>query len=234
MDKLTLYFAPDTCARVPLIALEEIGCDYDLETIAFMRGQHRSEPYLALNPKGKVPTLVVGDRALSENVAILTWLHATHPDAKLLPAFEDEFTRATILSDLSFCASGLHPIVTRLRFPHFFCDIPEATGRVYDMATSAMSLNFDLIERRLEKGPWWYGEQWSVLDAYINWVWFRVTGAGFDPSLYPNFAGHNEDMMERPSVERALAISQSIADRLAEQGLAVRFEQPRTARDALA
>jgi len=50
---MTLYFAPDTCARVPLIALEEIGHPYSLEVVAFMKGQHRSPEYLALNPKGK-------------------------------------------------------------------------------------------------------------------------------------------------------------------------------------
>ena len=50
MPKLKLYFAPDTCARVPLTALEEIGCDYELEVIAFMKREQRSSDYLRLNP----------------------------------------------------------------------------------------------------------------------------------------------------------------------------------------
>jgi len=66
MTALTLYFAPDSCARVPLIALEEIGAPYRIEVVAFMSGQHRSAEYLALNPKGKVPTLVVDGEPLSE------------------------------------------------------------------------------------------------------------------------------------------------------------------------
>jgi len=37
MLTLTLHFAPDTCARVPLIALEEIGCPYKIEIVAFAR-----------------------------------------------------------------------------------------------------------------------------------------------------------------------------------------------------
>lgn len=53
MAGMTLYFAPVTCARVPLVALEETGCDYDLETIAFMKGQHRSEEFIAINPEGR-------------------------------------------------------------------------------------------------------------------------------------------------------------------------------------
>src|ERR1700693_2600429 len=108
MTTMTLYFAPDSCARVPLIALEEVGQPYTLEVVAFMRGQHRSSEYLALNPKGKVPTLVVDGDALTENVAILSWLSDRFPDARLLPAVEDSFVKAHQISDLAFCASGLH------------------------------------------------------------------------------------------------------------------------------
>src|SRR5258708_21237858 len=77
----TLHFAPDTCARVPLIALEEIGCPYRIEIVAFAKGQHRSPDYLALNPQGKVPTLIVDGRPLSENVPILSWLARAFPEA---------------------------------------------------------------------------------------------------------------------------------------------------------
>jgi glutathione S-transferase len=85
MSDITLYFAPNTCARVPMTALEEIGIPFKTELVAFMRGDHRSPGYLALNPKGKVPALTVDGRVLTENVAILVWLATTFPDATLLP-----------------------------------------------------------------------------------------------------------------------------------------------------
>jgi glutathione S-transferase len=71
MSDLTLFFAPDTCARVSMIALEETERPYKTELIAFMRGDHRSPRYLALNPKGRVPTLIVDGRVLTENVAAM-------------------------------------------------------------------------------------------------------------------------------------------------------------------
>jgi glutathione S-transferase len=222
MTELTLFFAPDTCARVPLIALEEIGCRYSLEVVAFMKGQHRSAEYLALNPSGKVPVLVTDGRALSENVAILSWLADRFPAARLLPQGADA-DRFQQLSDLAFCASGLHPLVTRLRIPHFFCDIPEARQRVFDMAQTAMKLNFAIIDERLEHSTWWYGEQWSIVDAYINWVWFRVTGTAFDASAFTNYARHNEAMQARPAVARMVKRNDEIASALAAQGLAVSF-----------
>ena len=133
MTDITLYFAPDSCARVPLIALEEIGQPYRLEVVAFMKGQHRSDEYLALNPQGKVPTLVVDGNVLTENVAILSWLSDRFPQARLLPPAKDSWSRAQQISDLAYCASGLHPLVTRLRIPQFFCDVPQGVeiGRAH-------------------------------------------------------------------------------------------------------
>jgi glutathione S-transferase len=221
-QELTLYFAPDTCARVSLTALEEIGCPYALEVVAFMKGQHRSPQYLALNHSGKVPTLIIDGQPLAENVAILSWLADRYPEANLLPRARglDRFRQ---LSDLAFCAAGLHPLVTRLRIPNFFCDLPDARQRVFDMAESAMKLNFATIDERLKRSTWWYGEQWSVVDAYINWVWFRVTGTAFDAAPYTNYARHNQDMNKRPAVIRMLKRNDEIASALAAQGLAVSF-----------
>jgi glutathione S-transferase len=225
-ENLELYFAPDSCARVTLVALEETGHPYELKVVAFVQGQHRSAEYLALNPKGKVPTLVVNGEPLTENVAILSWLAARYPDAALMPAVDGPLARARQLADLSFCASGLHPIVTRLRIPQYFCDTPDGVGRVFELAAAAMRPNFAMIEQRLAGAPWWYGETWSVMDAYINWVWFRVTGAGFDAAAYPNFARHDAQIRRRPSVMRALAVNQKVADDLAARGLAVKFSGP--------
>jgi glutathione S-transferase len=223
---MTLYFAPDSCPRVPLIALEEIGHPYYLEVVALMKGQHRSPEYLALNPKGKVPTLVVDGEPLTENVAILTWLAERFPNANLLPKFEDGLARAGVLGDLAYCASGLHPIVTRLRIPQFFCDTPDGTRRVFEMAEVAMRPNFSLIDARLAKARWWYGERWSIVDAYINWIWFRVSGTAFDGSGFGNLARHDVEMRQRPAVMRALSINSMVSERLAAQGLAAKFSGP--------
>jgi len=223
LTDICLYFAPDSCARVPLIALEEIGHPYRIEVVAFMKGQHRSAEYLALNPKGKVPTLVVDGEALTENVAILGWLADRFPHAHLLPEVRNSWARAQHVADLAYCASGLHPLVTRLRIPQFFCDTPECTARVFAMAEAAMRPNFELIDRRLATHRWWYGERWSIVDAYLNWVWFRVTGTEFGASGFTNFARHDQDMRQRPAVDRALRVSSEVAERLAAQGLAVKF-----------
>jgi len=224
--RFKLYFAPGTCARVPLIALEEIGEPFDTHVVKFLAGEHRSPEYLSLNPKGKVPLLLVDGEPLTENVAIIHWLAREYPGARLLPQAHDSWAQARILADIVWCASGLHPIVTRLRLPQYFCETPDGQASVWRLAAAAMEPNFQLIEHRLAHRPWMLGE-WSVVDAYIFWVWFRVTGSGFDGTRYPRYENHARRMAERPSVARALERERQADEWLRSQNLAVNFSEVR-------
>ncbi len=224
MNDLTLYYAPDTCARVTMVALDEAALPYEAKLISFVRGDHRTDWFRALNPRGRVPTLVVDGAPLTENLAILQWLAQACPQAGLLPEASGAFDAARALADLAWCAAGLHPIVTRMRLPHFFCDRAEAAANVRALAEAAITAEFRLIEARLAAGPWWYGERWSIIDAYINWIWFRVTGCGLDASAFPRLQDHKRRLSGRPSVRRVLDIHAAASRQLAEQGLAVNFD----------
>ncbi|EED33381.1 glutathione S-transferase protein [gamma proteobacterium NOR5-3] len=223
MNNIALYAAPGTCARVSCIALEEIGLPFEYRPVIFMRGEHKSPDYKKLNPKGKVPCLVIDDEALSENVAILTHLNQLFPKAHLLPVAKGSLESARQLADLCFCASTLHPIVTRIRMPHFFAT-PEAARSIFNAGCQAMREYFQLIEERLAAGMWWYGESWSVLDAYLYWIFWRVDGAGFPTQDYPHFCEHAKRMEQRPSVQRAIAREEALQAELEAKGLA--FKPP--------
>lgn len=219
MTDIKLLMAPGTCARVTAICLEEAGQDFETGVIRFMRGEHRSPEFLQLNPKGKVPTLLIDGQVLTENVAIVTYLDERFPDAGLLPAATTAREKARLLEDLSYCASTLHPIVTRIRMSKFFAG-PDCEWSVWQAGCLAMAENFNLIERRLAGHPWWYGDTWSAMDAYLYWVFWRVAGAGFDIEPYPNYGGHAGRMEQRPAVQRALAREEEAQKILEAEGLA--------------
>lgn len=218
MSEIQLYMAPGTCARVPAICLEEAGQDFESVVVRFMRGEHKSADYKKLNPKGKVPTLVIDGEVLTENVAIVSYLGERFPDAKLMPEAFDTLARARQIADLSFCSATLHPIVTRIRMPQFFAD-EGATLSVWEKGCSAMTEFFGLIEKRLADQAWWYGDQWSAMDAYLYWVFWRVEGADFDITPYPRFKDHSDRMEDRPAVQRALAREKAAEIQLESEGL---------------
>ena len=218
--KLELYFAPGSCARVPLIALEEIGLPFEARLVAFMNGEHKSPAYVALNPAGKVPTLVVDGQPIAQNLAIQVFLARSFPEAGLLPFSGEPMADARVLSRLAWFSADLHPLVTRIRIPRFACD--TAPERVRELASAAMADQLAPLERQLAAQPWVL-DAWSLLDAYLFWVWFRITGAGFDQAPFPNIAAHSARMAERPSVRRAVARESAAEAELEARGLAVRF-----------
>ena len=218
---MTLYFAPGTCARVPLIALEEAGSPFETRVVAFMRGDHRAPEFLARNPAGKVPVLIVDDTAIAQNIAILTYLVERFPQARLLPVADNAAAGTALLSRLAWFSADLHPLVTRIRMPQLICDQPAAIPRVREMACEAMKFQLAGLERELQRQTWVLGRDWSVLDGYLYWVWFRVTGAGFDAAPFPAIAAHALRMEERPAVRRALQREAAAQAELESLGLAV-------------
>src|SRR6202035_5968950 len=105
---LTLYFAPGSSSFAVHIALHEIGVPFEARPMSFRTNDMRSPDYLALNPEGKVPTLLIDGRPLTEVAAILYYLAKRFPDAELLPR-DDVEADAQALSWMSFAASTLHP-----------------------------------------------------------------------------------------------------------------------------
>ena len=225
MPSLKLFVAPNTCARVPTIALEEIGVPFETELVRTTAGQQKSPEYLKVNPKGKVPALLIDGAPLTENVAILRWLNETYPEAGLLPAAANALEAHRQTADIAFFSATVHPLVTRIAMPiKFIEDKALSFEIVRPMGIKDMRGVMQMINARLEDGPWWYGEAWSVLDGYLYWVWTRCTGVGFPEADFPNIQQHKALMDERPAVQRAMAREDVHIDVLKAEGI---FQAPR-------
>ncbi|WP_203290699.1 glutathione S-transferase family protein [Maricaulis parjimensis] len=220
MPTIELYMAPSACSRVPLILLHRIGIPFKTRTLAFMRGDHRHPDYLALNPSGKIPLLLHDGRPLAQNTAIITWLHATFPEAGILSDAREPDAQADRLSELLRFSADLHPLVTRIRMPQLFCDLPGAPARTAEMGRASMALQLADLEAKLCKQDWLSGENWGALDAYLHWVWFRITGAGFDGTDFPALQAFYARTLELNAVKSAMADEAEAHAWLESQGLA--------------
>ena len=82
---LTFYFAPGSSSMAPHIALHETGASFEGKPLSLAKKDTRTPAFLAMNPAGKVPVLMVDDRMLTEVAGILFYLARTFPAAGLLP-----------------------------------------------------------------------------------------------------------------------------------------------------
>ena len=133
---IVLYYAPNTCALAPYVTLTEAGATFEARALNFRKGQQKSPDYLRLNPKHKVPLLIVDGQPLTESTAIQIWIARNFPQAKLLPA--DPWQELKAISILSWCSSGIHPFLARINNPPRVCDLPGAEESVVKAAREAL------------------------------------------------------------------------------------------------
>src|ERR1700724_4668754 len=105
---LVLYLSPGSSSMATHIALHEIGVDFESRWVSFAKREQYAPEYLAVNPEGKVPTLLVDGQPLTEVAATLYYLAKRFPEAGLFPA-GDLDAEAQIISWMSFIASTVHP-----------------------------------------------------------------------------------------------------------------------------
>jgi glutathione S-transferase len=185
---LTLYFAPGSSSFAVHIALHEIGVPFEGKPMSFHKDDLRSARYLALNPEGKVPTLIIDGRPLTEVAAILYYLAKRFPDAGLLP-HDDLEADAQALSWMSFAASTLHP----------------ARRRGLDYAKEV----YGIADRRLGSG--WALGRYSIADIHLFRLYWRLANSLKPaPETFPNLTAHYEHMMARPTVQRTIEIESAI------------------------
>ncbi|MEI7873397.1 MAG: glutathione S-transferase N-terminal domain-containing protein, partial [Alphaproteobacteria bacterium] len=97
---LTFYFAPGSSSMAPHIALHETGASFEGKPLSLARKDTRTSAFLAMNPAGKVPVLMIDDRMLTEVAGILFYLARTFPAAELLPQGDVE-AEAQVVSWMS-------------------------------------------------------------------------------------------------------------------------------------
>lgn len=210
MDIL-LYQFPGLCSRVTMHALEEIGLDYRDESVNTRAGEQTRPEYLALNPKGKIPALAVDGKILTENAAILYFLHRNFPEAGLLPATGDDLSDMKGLIDLIWCASALHPLVRQVRRPDKLTAGDPADVRADGIAKFAVEC--ERMADRIGDG-WWYGGAWSIIDTYLYWAYSTAALGGFPLGDHSLLGAHAQRVRARPAFARVLAREQATLDRL--------------------
>ena len=112
--KLELYYAPQTCALVPYVTLTEAGADFEVRPINTRAGDNRKPEFLTINPKHKVPVLIIDGEPLTENIAIQIWIDRQFPAAKLLPKDPGEEIKAISLIVVNRCLDVSPGLALRL------------------------------------------------------------------------------------------------------------------------
>ena len=185
MSALRLYFVAGASSMAPHIALQEVGVVFAARPVSFAKQETRSAAFLAINPEGKIPVLLVDGRPMTEVAGILFYLARRFPQAGLLP--DDAEGQGQVVSWMSFIAATLHPA--------------RRQGLEHAQAI------YGLADRRLGGRDWAVGDRYSIADIHLFRLFWRFRGSlNPEAGMFPALEAHWARMMARPAVARTIAV----------------------------
>ena len=207
---IELYTASTPNGHKVSIALEELALPYTVHAIDLMRGEQKHPSYLALNPNGRIPTIVdteADNFAVFESGAILIYL--AEKTGKLLPA--DPAQRYRAIQWLMWQMGGLGPMFGQLGFFHKFAGKDYEDKRPRDRYVAESKRLLGVLNQHLAGRTWMMGDDYTVADIAIfpwvrNLVGFYEAGDLVGFADFPEVARVLAAFVARPAVVRGLAI----------------------------
>ena len=196
------YMTPGSCSTGIHLLLEECALVFEAYIVNLLAGDQYKKEYLAINPKGTIPALVLDDgTALTEFSAIAWWLARSYPKRKLLPESIEGEVR--VLGLMNYAVHTLHTqgfarIFTTERFAPSSHDHESVKAQGRQIVENGLAL----MARELE-GRSYLADHFTIADAALFYNEFWADRIGIP--LPPNCAAHYRRMLTRPAVRQVLA-----------------------------
>jgi len=194
---MQLYHFPSPNPQKVTFALHELGLECEIVPVDLAKGEQRKPEYLAINPFGRVPTLVDGDLKLWESHAILSYLG--EKTGKLWPT--SATGRANALRWLFFLSGHISPSATDLAFNRLAAKvlgIPSDQNAIA-RAEKALPGVIGIVEGQLARGQWMLGNEFSLVDCAYTPYLNAIEKAGFGYSDFPKVQAYLDACRARPA-----------------------------------
>ena len=203
---IALYYSPGSCSLAPHVALNETGQSFELRKFATADRANYSPEYLAVNPKGRIPALLIDGFVLTETPAILAYIGRRYPGAGLYPDGPSE-AEARCLELLAWSSNTVHVAYAQLLRPERFVLREDSHAPVRESGRTNYGRCLADIEARLHHNEYAIGDRFTIVDPF--WLVFYRWGvhAGYEMrAKFPAYTAYADRLCGRQSVQRALSI----------------------------
>ena len=206
---LQFHMTPGSCTTGIHILLEELELPFQVNIVNLPAGDHQKPAYLAINPKGTIPTLVLDDgSALTSFPSIAYWLARRHPRKRLLS--DDPLLAARTLELMDYAVDTVHGqgftrIFTTERYlPDGLSasDIAQWTAAITARGQAIVRESFAVVEAGLPETGYAMGADFSIADAALFYVFFWASKTAIP--LPPRCQALFERLRARPVVHQVL------------------------------
>jgi glutathione S-transferase len=194
----TLYYSPGAASFVVHWLLIETGAPHELRALDLAAGEHKRPEYLALNPAGVVPTLVIDGRAVGEAAALLLHLADAHPEGGFARA-PGSLDRASYYQWMLFLANTLQPAFRSWFYPHEAAGEAQAES-VKGRARERIEAAWARVDAHLgAHGPYLLGGHVCAADFMLTMLMRWSRNMPRPASDWPHLAALIVRMKARPS-----------------------------------
>ena len=196
---MKLYFSPGACSQAVHIALREAGLSADLAKVDL--ATHKlvdGADYFAINSRGYVPLLELGDGTRhTEVAALLQYVGDLAPASALMPAFGTP-ARFEVIKWLTFVSSELHKVFSPWLWHKETDDVTRKACK------DKLALRFAELDGLLASREWLADANFTVADAYAFTILGWAPMLGMSLKAYPHLQAYLARVAQRPAVHAVL------------------------------
>jgi len=205
----TLYGSPSTAGTAIHWLLLELGVPFELRLLDFDKGEQKAPEYVALNPDGVVPTLIVDGAPVTQMAGIATLLAERHPDAGFAPPVGSP-DRADYLSLSFWLANSFQPHFRAWFYPHEPAG-GEAQEAVKAAARARIEAGLARLDARLADRDWLVGDRFTTVDLLATILCRWTRNMPKPATAWPNLKRYLDRVRQRPAL-REVHVREGLTD----------------------
>jgi glutathione S-transferase len=202
---LTLHYAPGACSMVPHVLMLETGLAFDRVLTSTVDGTTKSDAWKKINPKGRVPVLIIDGAVLTEVPAISSYISSLAPELHLMG--RNTMEHARVLEWFNWLSGTMHAQgIAGMFRPYRFTDDETAFPAISAKAKLTLTDGHQQIETKLKDREWACGDHFTAADPMLLFVLRMSNRLGFAMAeTYPAYTAWAKRMEARPSVQQMLS-----------------------------
>jgi len=168
--------------------LSRLGVEHRLELVDRSHQQQRSDHYLAMNPTGRIPTLIDDDLVLFESPAICLHLARRFPEHCLIPS--DIHSRAVFDQWLMYLSNTVQSELMIHFYPERYSDDPLAELKVKRASEERVIAMLELLDQQLKGSDYLLGRKIRVCDYFLFMLCVWADELKQPPLSFPNLSAY--------------------------------------------
>lgn len=195
-----LYYYPNNASLAPHFILAELGVDFELLLVDRKSDAQKSKEYLALNPAGRIPTLIDNDLVLFESPAICLHLCEQNPDAGLIPT-QPAKDRALFFQWMMYLTNTVQAELMVYFYPKKHTVKESHASEIVTAQEARVTDMLILLDVELEGKNYLVGDRLTACDYFLLMLCFWADNFQRPPQSFPNLRGYLKRLVQRDAVQ---------------------------------